>query len=289
MNKSLHAALAKVCTNGGDLLLHSMHDGDVANKMLPIFRRPEEMEVRRDSAPVPRLANSSVRLSARELRLARDIDRYFRDELIYKRNHRMGDRVLRLLREHPGQSFFFAFGAGHFLGNNTVLDFVRQGGFNIEHIVATRRIRILKKSWDRRSESWRDESVHSLDDQGGPSSPGEAQRDDSATSGQAPTHPGSSKRNPKRTNRPLGIAQTTPSSHTGRPRKFHDLWVKLDGFTTWRSLLQHRPTAPHDGLAVQQSLKSWQRSSATLGYAACPLQLVPWIVLWHRLSGIDLR
>ncbi|KAG0430555.1 hypothetical protein HPB47_022589, partial [Ixodes persulcatus] len=65
----------------------------------------------RDSAPVPRLANSSVRLSARELRLARDIDRYFRDELIYKRNHRMGDRVLRLLREHPGQSFFFAFGA----------------------------------------------------------------------------------------------------------------------------------------------------------------------------------
>ncbi|EEC07658.1 conserved hypothetical protein [Ixodes scapularis] len=96
----------------------------------------------RDSAPVPRLANSSVRLSARELRLARDIDRYFRDELIYKRNHRMGDRVLRLLREHPGQSFFFAFGAGHFLGNNTVLDFVRQGGFSIEHIVATRRIRM---------------------------------------------------------------------------------------------------------------------------------------------------
>ncbi|KAK8769481.1 hypothetical protein V5799_014055 [Amblyomma americanum] len=87
----------------------------------------------RDTAQVPPLANTSLRLSARELRLARDIDRYFRHELIYKRNHRMGDRVLRLLRANPGQSFFFAFGAGHFLGNNTVLDFVRQGGFDIEH------------------------------------------------------------------------------------------------------------------------------------------------------------
>lgn len=67
----------------------------------------------RDSAQVPRLANASLRLSARELRLARDIDRYFRQELIHKRNHRMGDRVLRLLRAHPGQSFFFAFGAGN--------------------------------------------------------------------------------------------------------------------------------------------------------------------------------
>ncbi|KAH8035212.1 hypothetical protein HPB51_004453 [Rhipicephalus microplus] len=67
---------------------------------------------RRDTAQVPPLANTSLRLSARELRLARDIDRYFRHELIYKRNHRMGDRVLRLLRANPGQSFFFAFGAG---------------------------------------------------------------------------------------------------------------------------------------------------------------------------------
>ncbi|KAI7809134.1 putative metalloprotease TIKI1 [Triplophysa rosa] len=43
---------------------------------------------------------------------AQEIDRYFRQELIYKRNERMGRRVKALLDQHPDTSFFFAFGAG---------------------------------------------------------------------------------------------------------------------------------------------------------------------------------
>ena len=50
MNKSLHAALVKICTSGGGPLSHSSYYGIVARKMLPtqsIFLRPEQMEVRR--------------------------------------------------------------------------------------------------------------------------------------------------------------------------------------------------------------------------------------------------
>ena len=50
MNKSLFAALVKLCTCGGDSLFHSSYDGVVAREMLPtqsILHRPEQMKVRR--------------------------------------------------------------------------------------------------------------------------------------------------------------------------------------------------------------------------------------------------
>ena len=39
-----------------------------------------------------------------------------------------------LLLNNPGSSFFFAFGAGHFVGENTIVDVVREAGFNVEHV-----------------------------------------------------------------------------------------------------------------------------------------------------------
>ncbi|KAL0194485.1 hypothetical protein M9458_012781, partial [Cirrhinus mrigala] len=54
---------------------------------------------------------NNVTLPPSEQVTAQEIDRYFRQELIYKRNERMGRRVRALLEEHPDKSFFFAFGA----------------------------------------------------------------------------------------------------------------------------------------------------------------------------------
>ena len=34
----------------------------------------------------------------------------------------------------PGQSFFFAFGAGHFVGEHTILDVVRKAGFRVNQV-----------------------------------------------------------------------------------------------------------------------------------------------------------
>lgn len=61
---------------------------------------------------VPNFKN--VTLPASEQVTAQEIDSYFRQELIYKRNERMGRRVKALLEEQPDKSFFFAFGAGQF-------------------------------------------------------------------------------------------------------------------------------------------------------------------------------
>ncbi|XP_071587237.1 metalloprotease TIKI1 isoform X5 [Heliangelus exortis] len=83
---------------------------------------------------VPNFINAT--LPAHERTTAQEIDSYFRQELIYKRNERMGRRVKDLLDEHPDKSFFFAFGAGHFMGNNTVIDVLRREGYEVEHTPA---------------------------------------------------------------------------------------------------------------------------------------------------------
>ena len=85
----------------------------------------------RDTIQVPALVNSS--LPELELKKARRIEEYFQHELIDKRNARMADRVGRLLARHPSTSFFFAFGAGHFLGRDNVVDRLLAAGHNVTH------------------------------------------------------------------------------------------------------------------------------------------------------------
>uniref|UniRef100_A0A3B3YK88 Metalloprotease TIKI n=1 Tax=Poecilia mexicana TaxID=48701 RepID=A0A3B3YK88_9TELE len=76
-----------------------------------------------DTSQLPHFINSS--LPAHDRMTAMQIDNYFRQELIYKRNERMARRVSALLQKNPNQTFFFAFGAGHFLGNHSVLDILK--------------------------------------------------------------------------------------------------------------------------------------------------------------------
>ncbi|XP_032884447.1 metalloprotease TIKI2 [Amblyraja radiata] len=87
-----------------------------------------------DTSQLPNFINTT--LPPHEQVTAQEIDNYFRQELIYKRNERMGKRVTELLEANPDKSFFFAFGAGHFLGNNTVIDVLRQAGYEVEHTPA---------------------------------------------------------------------------------------------------------------------------------------------------------
>ena len=46
----------------------------------------------------------------------------------------MSKNIAELLLNNPGSSFFFAFGAGHFVGENTIVDVVRNAGFNVEQV-----------------------------------------------------------------------------------------------------------------------------------------------------------
>ncbi|XP_023392175.1 metalloprotease TIKI1 isoform X2 [Pteropus vampyrus] len=78
---------------------------------------------------VPNFINST--LQPQERITAQGIDNYFHQELIYKRNERMGKRVKAVLEELSDKGFFLAFGAGHFMGNNTVLDVLLREGYEI--------------------------------------------------------------------------------------------------------------------------------------------------------------
>lgn len=104
-----------------------------------------------DTSQVPNFNN--VTLPPSEQVTAQEIDSYFRQELIYKRNERMGKRVKALLEEHPDKSFFFAFGAGHFLGNNTVIDVLRRQGYEVVHTPAGQPINRRSSSRDSSPES----------------------------------------------------------------------------------------------------------------------------------------
>ncbi|XP_031567995.1 metalloprotease TIKI homolog [Actinia tenebrosa] len=86
----------------------------------------------------PLTANSTREESQR--RKAQNIDSYFRNELIYQRNVRMARRVVELLRDNPEKDFFFAFGAGHFLGNHSIIDLIKKEGYGIEYVKSTQNL-----------------------------------------------------------------------------------------------------------------------------------------------------
>jgi len=78
--------------------------------------------------------NSNSSLRELDLQKTREIDKYFRTELIFKRNERMAKRVIELLKKYPERNFFFAFGAGHFLGNHSIIDIMKREGFAVDHL-----------------------------------------------------------------------------------------------------------------------------------------------------------
>lgn len=66
---------------------------------------------------MPQFINSS--LPAHDRMTAQQIDSYFRQELIYKRNERMARRVSALLQRNPNHTYFFAFGAGKWVSGTS--------------------------------------------------------------------------------------------------------------------------------------------------------------------------
>jgi len=61
------------------------------------------------------------------------IDGYFKDELIYRRNARMAQRIKALLSDKPHDSFFFAFGAGSYAGFTRFINYRDVKGLKTEH------------------------------------------------------------------------------------------------------------------------------------------------------------
>ena len=58
----------------------------------------------------------------------------YQPEVFEKRNKNMATRIIDLLREKP-DSYFFAFGAGHFIGKDNIPDILRSAGFEVEQVL----------------------------------------------------------------------------------------------------------------------------------------------------------
>ena len=64
----------------------------------------------------------------KDKKVATEIDTYLRDHIIFKRNKIMTERIMELIENHRNNSFFFAFGVGHFIGENSVIDMLQEKG-----------------------------------------------------------------------------------------------------------------------------------------------------------------
>ncbi|KAL0963225.1 hypothetical protein UPYG_G00351380 [Umbra pygmaea] len=191
-----------------------------------------------DSSQVPNFNN--VTLPPSEQVTAQEIDRYFRQELIYKRNERMGKRVKDLMEEHPDKSFFFAFGAGHFLGNNTVIDVLKSQGFEVEHTPAGQPINSIRKvspdqeghtlGQDLEDYPQLEPFLHELHD--------EQQQhplEDSPLPHLLLPHHAHSMELTDKMERKLKKKRRNKQKKHQRHRQFNDLWVRMEGSTTVES------------------------------------------------------
>ncbi|XP_033118305.1 metalloprotease TIKI1-like [Anneissia japonica] len=150
----------------------------------------------RDTAQLARMLNTT--LTSVEYTTANEIDEYFKEELIIKRNRRMAKRVKELLEEYPKKSFFFAFGAGHFLGNHTVIDLLKSEGYTVEHVPADEEIKRRRKTNE-----------------------GE---DNMATGSPQKRHRKRRRKKVFTINPPIARKETQPQSNVNN---FNELWVKL--------------------------------------------------------------
>ena len=128
----------------------------------------DSMRINQNTFQIPTLhsgGGGESELSDHDRQMVRSIDQYFRSHLVVQRNRRMAarcgrlkyeitriltkikprfvgiSRVVDLLVNRPQDGgYFFAFGAGHFVGEDSVLEFVRSAGFRVERVAPGEKI-----------------------------------------------------------------------------------------------------------------------------------------------------
>ena len=70
---------------------------------------------------------------------------WYEENLLVKRNRVMAGRVIKILRSDPGSSHFFAFGVNHFLGQQSIVQLVREAGFEVERVGVEEELETLRQ------------------------------------------------------------------------------------------------------------------------------------------------
>lgn len=64
----------------------------------------------------------------------KEFEKSLTQELLLKRNQKMAENIIKEVQGGSGKRMFFAIGAGHFLGNGSILDILDANGFKTKHI-----------------------------------------------------------------------------------------------------------------------------------------------------------
>ena len=62
---------------------------------------------------------------------AEELTTYFRTKLLLDRNRKMAEKINQMLNNEPNTSFFFAFGASHFVGKDGIVEILKRRGYKI--------------------------------------------------------------------------------------------------------------------------------------------------------------
>lgn len=90
----------------------------------------------KDNPMLPGLGEtSSTSSSAIDSKMTAEIDGYFKEHMIVRRNQVMAQRVMEIVNvTNKGESSFFALGAGHLMGSSNVVNLLKAAGFSVRHL-----------------------------------------------------------------------------------------------------------------------------------------------------------
>ena len=70
--------------------------------------------------------------SMQSARVSEDLKKRYLEKILYSRNVRMAKRINELISKNPKKKYLFAFGTMHFLGQKSVLFYLKKSGFKVE-------------------------------------------------------------------------------------------------------------------------------------------------------------
>jgi uncharacterized protein YbaP (TraB family) len=81
-------------------------------------------------------APTNMSSATEQERLLNEFSKAFNENMLINRNEKMASRVIEQIKSNPETSLFFAFGAAHFLGENSVVELLRSEGLEVRRVPA---------------------------------------------------------------------------------------------------------------------------------------------------------
>ncbi|XP_065905739.1 metalloprotease TIKI homolog [Dysidea avara] len=90
----------------------------------------EQMVMSDSLLPVP-IHNTH---NEKQQQIVNNIERLLTTHMIVKRNRKMARTIIATIKANPKKTHFFAIGAGHLVGNDSVINYLKRRGVTVQHI-----------------------------------------------------------------------------------------------------------------------------------------------------------